>query len=72
MNYTIGISEMRVSNQPDDVLVTYSLGSCIGVTIYDPIVHVGGMIHCMLPNSKLDPTLNACILDFSMKRIDLS
>ncbi len=55
MNYTIGISEMRVSNQPDDVLVTYSLGSCIGVTIYDPIVHVGGMIHCMLPNSKLDP-----------------
>ncbi|HGE69216.1 TPA: chemotaxis protein CheD [Candidatus Poribacteria bacterium] len=54
MNYTIGISEMRVSNQPDDVLVTYSLGSCIGVTIYDPVARVGGMIHCMLPNSKID------------------
>lgn len=55
MNYTIGISEMRVSNQPDDVLITYSLGSCIGVAIYDPIARVGGMIHCMLPNSKIDP-----------------
>ncbi len=54
MNYTIGISEMKLSNQIDDILVTYSLGSCIGVTIYDPVVHVGGMIHCMLPISKVD------------------
>ena len=55
MNYTIGISEMRISNQSEDVLITYSLGSCIGVTIYDPASRVGGMIHCMLPNSKIDP-----------------
>jgi chemotaxis protein CheD len=54
MKYTIGISEMRVSNQFDDVLITYSLGSCIGVTIYDPVEHIGGMIHCMLPTSKVD------------------
>lgn len=54
MNYAVGISEMKVSDQSDDILVTYSLGSCIGVTIYDPIVRVGGMIHCMLPLSKLD------------------
>ncbi|MEK7397391.1 MAG: chemotaxis protein CheD [Candidatus Poribacteria bacterium] len=54
MNYTIGISEMRILNQSEDVLVTYSLGSCIGVTIYDPASRVGGMIHCMLPNSKID------------------
>jgi len=54
MNYTIGISEMRILNQTDDVLVTYSLGSCIGVTIYDPVSRTGGMIHCMLPMSKLD------------------
>ncbi len=55
MNYTIGISEMRVSDSAEDILVTYSLGSCLGVTIYDPVVRVGGMIHCMLPLSKLDP-----------------
>ena len=55
MNHTVGISDMKVSGQIDDTLVTYSLGSCVGVTIYDPIVRVGGMIHCMLPLSKIDP-----------------
>ncbi len=52
---TVGIAEMHVSTSPDDMLVTYSLGSCIGVTVYDPAVKVGALIHCMLPVSKLDP-----------------
>lgn len=51
----VGISEMEVSNRPEDVLITYSLGSCLGVAIYDPEVKVAGMIHCMLPLSKIDP-----------------
>ena len=51
---TIGISEMKVSNQPEDVLVTYSLGSCVGLTLFDPDVGVGGLIHCMLPLSRID------------------
>ena len=46
---------MKISTDPDDVIVTYSLGSCIGVTLYDPGACVGGMIHCMLPLSKIDP-----------------
>ena len=46
---------MKVSNSTDDILVTYSLGSCIGVTLYDPVARVGGMAHCMLPLSKTDP-----------------
>lgn len=54
MNYTIGISECKISTSKDDVLVTYSLGSCVGLTLYDPVVCVGGMIHCMLPLSKID------------------
>lgn len=45
---------MRVSNCPDDVLITYSLGSCVGLTLFDPQACVGGMIHCMLPLSKID------------------
>jgi chemotaxis protein CheD len=53
---TVGISEMIVSTNPADVLVTYSLGSCVGLTLYDPVVKVGGMIHCMLPLSKIDET----------------
>lgn len=30
-------------------LVTYALGSCIGLTAYDPIARIGGMLHYMLP-----------------------
>lgn len=55
MQHTVGISEMFVSDNPEDILVTYSLGSCVGLILYDPVVHVGGMIHCMLPLSKTDP-----------------
>ena len=55
-NVIVGISEMAVSDRADDVLITYSLGSCLGVTFYDPIQRVGGMIHCMLPLSQIDLT----------------
>ncbi len=51
----IGISDFKVSKNPGDVLVTYALGSCIGVMVYDPIARVGGMLHYMLPDSTLDP-----------------
>lgn len=54
MRRVVGISEMIVSQDPNDVLITYSLGSCVGVTVYDPEVKVGGLIHCMLPLSKID------------------
>lgn len=51
----VGISEIYVSRDPNVEIVTYSLGSCIGVTAYDPEVGVGGMIHYMLPLSKTSP-----------------
>ena len=50
----IGISDLKVSNNINDVLVTYALGSCVGVTAYDPVVKVGGLLHFMLPESSLD------------------
>ena len=46
---------MAVSNQPGETLITYSLGSCIAVVIYDPMARVGGMLHYMLPESAMDP-----------------
>lgn len=54
MRIVVGISDLKVSNQPEDVLVTYSLGSCIGLLIWDPVVKVGGLLHYMLPNAALD------------------
>ncbi|HOQ32983.1 MAG TPA: chemotaxis protein CheD [Candidatus Hydrogenedens sp.] len=55
MLITVNISDMKVSSNPEDVLVTYSLGSCVGVTLYDPLQKIGGLILCMLPLSKVDP-----------------
>jgi len=51
----IKISDAKVSNDPSDVLTTYSLGSCIGVSLYDPITKTGGMLHYQLPSSTMDP-----------------
>lgn len=53
-NVTVGIAEMQVTNNRQDVLVTYALGSCLGLATYDPVAGVGGLLHCMLPLSKLD------------------
>jgi chemotaxis protein CheD len=45
---------MKVSNDPAATLVTHSLGSCIGLAVYDPVAKVGGVLHFMLPESQLD------------------
>jgi len=55
-NVVVGIADLAVSNNPNVILATYSLGSCIGVTIYDPVVRVGGLVHVMLPDSSIDTT----------------
>ena len=49
MEIKVGIADMNVSDDPAATIVTHSLGSCIGVTVYDPSVKVGGMLHFMLP-----------------------
>lgn len=48
----VGIGEALVSRDPDSVLITYALGSCVAVAIHDPVVRVGGLLHFMLPESK--------------------
>ena len=51
----IGISDANVSNNPQDILETLSLGSCIGVCLYDPTTTMGGMLHYQLPSSTMNP-----------------
>ncbi len=55
MDRIVGIGAMATSRDPNDVITTYSLGSCIGLTLYDPVARVGGMVHTMLPLSKMEP-----------------
>ena len=35
-------------------LITYALGSCIGICFYDPSIQLGGLLHIMLPKAELD------------------
>ena len=51
--HTVGISDCAVTNDIRVTLVTYALGSCIAVTVYDPVTHVAGLLHYMLPDSLL-------------------
>ncbi|MBN2755119.1 MAG: chemotaxis protein CheD [Candidatus Goldbacteria bacterium] len=45
---------LKVTNNPADRLITYSLGSCLGVAIYDPVAKVAGLLHAQLPQSSLN------------------
>lgn len=50
----IGVGDCQVSADPEAVLVTYALGSCIAVVIHDSVSKVGGLLHYLLPESSLD------------------
>ncbi|MCA9728206.1 MAG: chemotaxis protein CheD [Candidatus Eisenbacteria bacterium] len=53
-NTVIGVGGMAVG-RVGDTLVTYALGSCLGLTLYDPETRVGGLLHALLPQSKINP-----------------
>src|SRR5437868_7492946 len=50
----VGVADMAVSNDPSAELITYSLGSCLGISVYDPVKKIGGLLHIMLPDSTID------------------
>ena len=45
----VGLGEIAVSQNPNDVLVAFGLGSCVGVGVYDPAKGIGGLLHAVLP-----------------------
>lgn len=46
----VGMADLKIAKAPDS-LTTLGLGSCIGLTLYDPVTKVGGLVHYMLPDS---------------------
>jgi chemotaxis protein CheD len=50
----VGIGELAVSDDPDEVIVTHALGSCIAVCLFDPVAGVAAMLHFLLPESKIN------------------
>ncbi len=60
-NIVVGLGEIKISNNPNDVLVAYGLGSCLGIAFYDPVVHIAGMVHAVLPTCDMNvPRTDAC------------
>ena len=49
----MGVADLQVARDATKSIITYALGSCIGVTLYDPVAKVGGMLHFMLPESQV-------------------
>jgi chemotaxis protein CheD len=54
MNLTVTVGDMKIGGS-GDLLVTHALGSCLGLTVWDPAVKVGGLLHAMLPLSSINP-----------------
>ncbi len=48
---TVGIADLNVVKAPD-TLVTYALGSCVGICLYDNEKKIAGLAHIMLPMSR--------------------
>ena len=46
--FYVGLADLKISSAPD-IITTIGLGSCIGITLFDPVRKLGGMIHIMLP-----------------------
>ena len=47
----VGMADYKVGRYPAS-LISYGLGSCVGIALYDPVTKVGGLAHIMLPDSK--------------------
>ena len=45
---SVGIADMKITRQ-EGILITYALGSCIGISFYDPMIKLGALLHIMLP-----------------------
>lgn len=47
---TVGIADLNAVKDPDS-LITYALGSCVGICLYDSSQKIAGLAHIMLPLS---------------------
>ncbi len=45
---TVGVGDLKIGRSPK--VIKTSLGSCVGVVMYDSIQKIGGMLHLMLPS----------------------
>ena len=44
----VGIADMKMARE-EGMLITYALGSCLGICLYDPLIRLAALVHVMLP-----------------------
>ena len=49
---SVGIADMKITRR-EGILITYALGSCIGISFYDPMIKLGALLHIMLPQKQI-------------------
>jgi chemotaxis protein CheD len=54
MRHIVAVGDMKIGRN-SDTIVTHALGSCLGLMVYDPVQKIGGLLHAMLPLSKINP-----------------
>ena len=54
MRHIVAVGDMKIGRN-SDTIVTHALGSCLGLVVYDPVQKIGGLLHAMLPLSKINP-----------------
>lgn len=45
----VGLGEIKLSQDVEDILVAYGLGSCVAIGMADPQVPIAGLLHAVLP-----------------------
>ncbi len=55
MKNIVAVADMKISKDPQGVIVTHGLGSCVGLTVYDRVAKIGGLLHVMMPCSAVNP-----------------
>jgi chemotaxis protein CheD len=53
MRLVVVVADMKIGEK-NDLVITHALGSCLGLMVYDPVLKVGGLLHAMLPLSKIN------------------
>ncbi|SHI68335.1 chemotaxis protein CheD [Propionispora hippei] len=46
----VGMADYKTGKNPSS-LISYGLGSCVGIAMYDAVSKIGGLAHIMLPDS---------------------
>jgi chemotaxis protein CheD len=47
----VDVADIRFSDNPKDILEAPSLGSCVGLMVFDPMINTGGVVVYVLPDS---------------------